>query len=41
MNNKYIKEFPRALAIGFSIFCIIIIINFLNGKEIAFIYVTI
>jgi sensor histidine kinase YesM len=36
MNNKYIKEFPRALAIGFSIFCIIIIINFLNGKEIAF-----
>jgi sensor histidine kinase YesM len=35
MNNKYIKELPRALAIGFSIFCIIIFINFLNGKEIA------
>ena len=36
MNNKYIKEFPRALVIGFSIFCIIILINFLNGNEIAF-----
>jgi sensor histidine kinase YesM len=36
MNNKYIKELPRALAIGVSIFCIIIFINFLNGKEIAF-----
>jgi len=36
MNNKYIKELPRALAIGFSIFCIIIFLNFLNGKEIAF-----
>lgn len=35
MNNKYIKELPRALAIGFSIFCIIIFMNFLNGKEIA------
>ena len=36
MNNKYIKELPRALAIGFSIFCIIIFLNYLNGKEIAF-----
>ena len=36
MNNKYIKEFPRALIIGFSIFCIIILINFLNGNEIGF-----
>lgn len=35
MNNKYIKEFPRALAIGCSVFCVIILINFLNGKEIA------
>ena len=36
MNNKYIKELTRALAIGFSIFCIIIFLNYLNGKEIAF-----
>lgn len=36
MNNKYIKEFPRALAIGFTVFCIIILINFLNGSEVAF-----
>jgi hypothetical protein len=36
MNNKYIKEFPRALAIGFGVFCVIILINFLNGNEVAF-----
>lgn len=36
MNNKYMREFPRALAIGFSVFCVIVIINFLNGNEVAF-----
>jgi two-component sensor histidine kinase len=36
MNNKYTREFPRALAIGFTVFCIIVLINFLNGNEIAF-----
>ncbi len=36
MNNKYMKEFPRALAIGFTVFCVIILINFLNGNEVAF-----
>ena len=36
MTNKYMKEFPRALAIGFTIFCVIILINFLNGNEVAF-----
>ena len=36
MNNKYMKEFPRALAIGFSVFCVIVLINFLNGNDVAF-----
>lgn len=30
------REFPRALAIGFTVFCVIILINFLNGNEVAF-----
>lgn len=36
MNNKYMRELPRALAIGFTIFCVLILINILNGNEIAF-----
>ncbi len=36
MKNRYIKEFPRALLIGFSIFCIIILINVLNGHKLSF-----
>ncbi len=36
MNNKYMREFPRALAIGFTVFCVIILINFLSGNEVAF-----
>ncbi|WP_339888028.1 2TM domain-containing protein [uncultured Flavobacterium sp.] len=36
MKNRYIKEFPRALIIGFSIFCIIVLINVLNGHEVSF-----
>ncbi|CAM3662938.1 2TM domain-containing protein [Flavobacterium gelidilacus] len=36
MKSRYIKEFPRALLIGFSIFCIIILINVLNGQKISF-----
>lgn len=36
MNNKYIREFPRALGIGLLVFSVIILINFLNGNEVAF-----
>lgn len=36
MKNPYIKELPRALLIGFSIFVTIILIQFLNGGKIAF-----
>ncbi len=36
MNNKYIREFPRALGIGLLVFSVIVLINFLNGNEVAF-----
>lgn len=35
-NNKYIREFPRALLIGLGIFCIITLINVLNGASLKF-----
>jgi sensor histidine kinase YesM len=34
MKSRYIKELPRALVIGFSIFSIIILIQYLNGYKI-------
>ena len=36
MKNQFLKEIPRAAIISLSIFVIIILINFLNGNEIAF-----
>jgi hypothetical protein len=36
MKNKYIKELPRAIFIGLSIFIFILILKVLNGEEIAF-----
>lgn len=36
MKNKYIREFPRALLIGLGIFCIITLINVLNGVNLKF-----
>ena len=36
MKNQFLKEIPRAAIISLSIFMIIILINFLNGNEIAF-----
>ena len=36
MKNQFLKEIPRAAVISLSIFVIIILINFLNGNEIAF-----
>jgi Histidine kinase/2TM domain len=38
MKNIYIKELPRALLIGFSIFGTIILFQYLNGGKIAFNY---
>ncbi|WP_298302722.1 2TM domain-containing protein [Flavobacterium sp.] len=35
-NNRYLREFPRALLIGFGIFCIITLINVLNGSSLKF-----
>ncbi|WP_394759617.1 2TM domain-containing protein [Flavobacterium sp.] len=35
-SNKHIRQLPRAFAIGFTIFCIIILIDFLNGNKVAF-----
>ncbi len=32
--NKIIKEFPRALFIGFMIFAFILTVNYLNGNQI-------
>ena len=36
MKNSYIKEFPRALFIGLTIFGIINLIRFLNGETVQF-----
>jgi hypothetical protein len=36
MKNKYIREFPRAIFIGLSIFLVIMVINILNGQELKF-----
>lgn len=36
MKNKYIREFPRAFLIGLGIFCIIVVIDLLNGGSLQF-----
>ena len=36
MKNTYIKELPRAILIGLSIFIVIMVIRFLNGETIGF-----
>lgn len=36
MKNKYVREFPRALLIGFGVFCVVLLINVLNGAAIHF-----
>ncbi|NHM01346.1 histidine kinase [Flavobacterium difficile] len=36
IKNKYIREFPRAIVIGFSVFSVIVLINFLNGDDVSF-----
>jgi sensor histidine kinase YesM len=36
INNKYIKQFPRAFFIGIGIFSIITLINYLNGYNVGF-----
>lgn len=36
MKNRYIKELPRAIIIGLSIFCVLTLIHFFNGQKIAF-----
>ncbi len=36
MKNRFIKELPRALFIGFSIFIVILIIRLLNGEDVSF-----
>ncbi len=36
MKNRYIREFPRALVIGLTIFCIIVLIQFVNGESVRF-----
>lgn len=36
MKNRYIREFPRAFLIGLGIFCVLILINVLNGGSLKF-----
>lgn len=36
MKNRYIREFPRAFLIGLGIFCILTLINVLNGASLKF-----
>ncbi|WP_439554222.1 2TM domain-containing protein [Flavobacterium macrobrachii] len=36
MKNRYLREFPRAIVIGLGIFCIITLINVLNGASLQF-----
>lgn len=36
MKNRYIKELPRAIFIGLSIFIVILIIKLLNGERVSF-----
>ena len=36
MKNRYIREFPRAFLIGLGIFCVLTLINVLNGASLKF-----
>ena len=36
MKNRYIREFPRAFLIGLGIFCVLTLINVLNGESLKF-----
>jgi hypothetical protein len=36
MKNRYIREFPRAFLIGLGIFCVLTLINVLNGGSLKF-----
>ncbi len=36
MKNKYLREFTRALLIGFGVFCVVLLLNVLNGATFHF-----